>query len=182
MCVSLFVGSLLYWKGQNFVIQRTKTGCRTSLLAQWVTTILLLLPTLLVAPPSPFGQMGSSTSRSLQGWPTLVTSGKVGLPLLLPYTGTGTSTGTALLKVSTELTRIYTRLYSALLHLTEPNLSSHGFCGSTIGTSGIVWLYSYSILQFELSYLKYLSIKIFWTFGCVFSVSKHGLNNPELLR
>ena len=24
------------------------------------------------------------------GWPTLVTSGKVGLPLLLAYTGTGT--------------------------------------------------------------------------------------------
>ena len=45
---------------------------------------------------------------------------------------------TAPLKVSTELTRLYTGFYSALLHLTELNLSSHGFCGSTIGTSGLV--------------------------------------------
>ena len=46
LAISLFVGLLPYWKGQVLVIQRNKGGCRTSLLAQWITTILLHLPAL----------------------------------------------------------------------------------------------------------------------------------------
>ena len=61
----------------------------------------------------------------------LVTSDLVGLLLMLLC-------APAPLKVSTELTRLYTGLYSALLDLTELNLSFHGFCGSTLGTSGLV--------------------------------------------
>ena len=48
------------------------------------------------------------------------------------------ATTPAPLKVSTELSRLYTGFYSALLDLPELNLSFHGFCGSTLGTSGIV--------------------------------------------
>ena len=42
------------------------------------------------------------------------------------------------LKVSSELPRLNTGFYSALLDLTELNLSFHGFFGSTLGTSGLV--------------------------------------------
>ena len=65
--------------------------------------------------------------------PPLVTPGRVGLLLLLPCTAPHrTAPHRAPLKVSTELTRLYTGLYSAVLV----------FGGSTLEASGYFFIYS----------------------------------------
>ena len=74
--------------------------------------------------------------------PPLVTSDLVGLLLMLLW-----APAPAPLKVSTELTRLYTGIYSALLDLTELNLSFSVFwVNSTLGTSVIMIGYIVLIL------------------------------------